>query len=162
LTDTSPNTEGSVSAPNLTTDGSQHSGWGSLVYLASPHGHPNPDVREWRFRQVCLAAAELIKADVMPFSPIAHSHPIANLANLHVSWEFWKTFDTAMILRCQELWVLQLPGIRESVGCLAEVEFARTLGTPVVWCAPEDLIPDYDPALAELIYQSGAVPKGVL
>ncbi|MDR0327893.1 MAG: DUF1937 family protein, partial [Planctomycetaceae bacterium] len=48
-----------------------------LLYLCCPYSHPNPTVREDRFRTACRASAILMKSDIVVFSPLSHSVPIA-------------------------------------------------------------------------------------
>jgi len=39
------------------------------------------------------------------FSPISHSHPIAQCCNMPKDWEFWQEFDKYFIEWCDEVWV---------------------------------------------------------
>ncbi len=48
-----------------------------MIYLASPYSHPDAVVREYRFRAACQAAASVMRSGQHVFSPIAHSHAIA-------------------------------------------------------------------------------------
>lgn len=110
-----------------------------LVYLASPYSHPDPAVREARFRAACAAAAHLMRAGVLVFSPIAHTHPIACAGGLPTGWEFWERYDRAVLAACGELAVLKLPGWTESKGIRAEIVIARELGSPVRYVEPADV-----------------------
>ncbi len=123
-----------------------------MIYLASAYSHPDPHVREWRFREACRAAANLLRAGITVFSPIAHSHPIAQFG-MPTSWEFWSQVDREYLARCDVLAVLTLPGWRESVGVQAEIGFARELGLPVEFVAPSELDAEdrAPPTLAELL-----------
>jgi nucleoside 2-deoxyribosyltransferase len=109
-----------------------------MIYLASPYSHRDVHVREWRFQQACRAAAALLRAGLTVFSPIAHSHPIAQ-HGMPMSWEFWSRMDREYLSRCDVLAVLTLPGWRESVGVQAEIALAQELGLPVVYVEPGDL-----------------------
>jgi nucleoside 2-deoxyribosyltransferase len=116
-----------------------------MIYLASPYTHSDVQVREWRFREACRAAAGLLRAGITVFSPIAHSHPIAAFG-MPTSWDFWSQVDRDYLSRCDALAVLTLPGWRESVGVQAEIGLAGQLGLPVVFVAPSDLdLEDRDP-----------------
>ena len=106
-----------------------------VVYLASPYSHPDPRVRQARFQAACRAAAALLSAGEIVFSPIAHSHPIA-AHGLPTDWEFWECADGELLRRCDELLVLMLPGWQESRGVQAEIAMARELGMPVRYLAP--------------------------
>lgn len=102
-----------------------------LIYLASPYSHPDAEMREDRFRRVCVATAALMREGVHVYSPIAASHPLATIAELPTDFAFWQSYDEAMISRCSEVWVLTLPGWSESVGVREEIAIARRHGIPV-------------------------------
>ena len=106
----------------------------NLVYLASPYSHPDPAVRQARYQAACRAAAWLIGQGHLVFSPIAHSHAIAQ-HGLPVDWGFWEEQDRRLLAACDELWVLMLDGWEDSRGVQAEVAIARKLGKPVGYLA---------------------------
>ncbi len=108
-----------------------------MIYLASPYSHPDPAVREQRFRAACRAAVALLRAGHLVFSPITHSHPLAQ-HGLPGNWQFWERYDREFLERCDEVVVLMLPGWKESVGVQAEIRIAGELGKPVRYLAPED------------------------
>ena len=99
-----------------------------LIYLASPYSHPDAAVRERRFREVAAAAGRMMRTGIFPFSPIAHTHPIAVECDLPKGWDFWERFDRAFIARCSELWVLTLDGWQDSKGVTAETAIAHDMG----------------------------------
>ncbi len=102
-----------------------------LAYLASPYSAPTDAEREARFHDVCVAAAILMNAGHHVLSPIAHSHPIAVHGLLPTEFAWWAEYDHALLDRCDELWVLTLPGWRESRGVTDEIAYARARGIPV-------------------------------
>ena len=106
-----------------------------MIYLASPYSHPDPAVRKQRFCTACRVTAELLRAGQLVFSPIAHSHGIAE-HNLPCTWSFWEPFDRWFLERCDELVVLMLDGWQESVGVQAEIQLAHALGKPVRYITP--------------------------
>lgn len=70
--------------------------------------------------------------DIMPFSPITHSHPLFVLRpETGADYRQWQAFDEFMIKVCEELWVLTLDGWRASAGVQAEIEYAKHLWKPV-------------------------------
>ena len=109
-----------------------------MVYLASPYSHPDANVRKRRFRAACQAAAHLMREGHLVFSPVAHTHPIAEFG-LPTEWAFWERQDRSLLERCDEVIVLTLDGWDESVGVLSEIQIARELGNPVRYLAPERL-----------------------
>jgi hypothetical protein len=101
------------------------------TYVAAPYSHPDPAVRELRFRQINAYCAAQMAAGVILYSPISHCHPIALAHALPTDWAFWERFDRAMIGCCQRLTVLTLDGWRESTGVQAEIKIALEMGIPV-------------------------------
>ncbi len=101
-----------------------------MIYLASPYSHPDPAVREERYRAACRATASLLRAGLIVFSPIAHSHALVE-HGLPTEWKFWEHIDRAYLERCDFLLVLMLEGWKASVGVQAEIGIARELGKAV-------------------------------
>ncbi len=107
-----------------------------LTYLASPYSHPDPAIREGRYRAACAVAAILSARGDLVFSPVAHGHGIGLSGRLPVAWEYWQRLDLRMLASCDSLTVLCVAGWRESVGVAAEIAFARELGLPVLLVDP--------------------------
>ena len=103
----------------------------NFTYLASPYTHPDPAVRETRFRQAAEAAAGLMLCGEVVFSPIAHSHPIDLNFDYPESGAFWKRQDEPFLMLCAKMIVLMLPGWEESKGVAHEIEVAKSRGIPV-------------------------------
>ena len=122
-----------------------------MIYLASPYSHPDSEVREQRFQEVCFAAARLLVAGYAVFSPIVHGHPLVG-CGLPIDWPFWERFDRDHLLRCDEVVVLMLDGWRESVGVAAEIQIAGELGKPVRYLAPDGT---GSPTLAHVAKEAG-------
>ena len=118
-----------------------------MIYLASPYSHPDPAVREERYRATCRATAALLRAGLLVISPIVHSHPLAVFA-LPTGWEFWERIDRAYLERCDLLVVLMLAGWRTSVGVRAEIRIAREIGLPVSYLEAGTLVANVPPTLA--------------
>ena len=101
-----------------------------LIYLASPYSHESEAIKEKRFELVCEYAAGLMKQGLFVYSPIAHTHPISRYG-LPGDWDFWESYDTLMISKCDEIKVLQIPGWQESKGVQAEIQLAKELNKPI-------------------------------
>lgn len=104
-----------------------------FVYLASPYSHPEAFVREQRFHDACKKAAQYLSKGVAVFSPIAHSHPIADyMAEAdRMSFNLWMKADLPLLKNADELHILCIDGWRSSRGVTREVQFAEQLGIPV-------------------------------
>jgi nucleoside 2-deoxyribosyltransferase len=104
-----------------------------LIYLASPYSHPDPVVVLERFHEVCRWSAALLADNINVISPIAHSHPISVASEGildPLNWEVWQKLDFTILDRCDQLWLCNMDGWRNSVGCKAEVQRARSQGKP--------------------------------
>jgi hypothetical protein len=101
-----------------------------LVYLASPYSHDDPAVMEKRFDQVCRHAAHLTRTGWVVYSPIAHTHPIAQ-HGLPTGWDFWEKYDREFLDRCSGMVVLRLDGWLASVGVRAEEGIMRAAGKQI-------------------------------
>jgi len=109
-----------------------------MIYLASPYSHPNPAVMKLRSDRVCQAAAQFMNQGDLIFAPIAHSHHVADYGCPR-EWKYWKVFDTEFLIFCNEMWVLMLPGWRESEGVTDEIRIMNALGKPVRYVVPDTL-----------------------
>jgi len=107
-----------------------------MKYLASPYTSKSFITRMQRYEAACKYAAMLMGQGVQVFSPIAHTHPIAEAGKLPRDWKFWATFDEWFISRCDELIVLKLPGWEESKGVQAEIKLAKKYQVPVRYVEP--------------------------
>src|SRR5687767_6421535 len=102
-----------------------------LIYLATPYNHPDPAIREERFKLACQAAATLMQDGIHLFCPIAHTHPIALAGDLPHGWEYWREYDRMMLDACAELWIVQMDGWDQSEGIKGEIEIAREQGKEI-------------------------------
>jgi hypothetical protein len=103
------------------------------VYLAPPYSHENPAVRELRFMRINEIAAMLMASGGHVYSPISHTHPIAEAGDLPQGWDFWEQYDRHFIEWCDSLYVYCADGWKESKGVNAEIQIARELGKPIVF-----------------------------
>ncbi|GFM34054.1 DUF1937 family protein [Desulfovibrio subterraneus] len=108
-----------------------------LVYLAAPYTHESERVRQARFLAVTEQAARGWEQGYGVYSPLTLTHEAAVRFGLPKDWAFWAAMCRATLERHHELWVLCLPGWRESVGVQAEIAIARALGLPVRYIEPE-------------------------
>lgn len=108
-----------------------------MIYLASPYSHPDPTVREERFRAICVVTAKLMRAGHHIYSPIAATHPVAVVGDLPKGFDYWGEYDRWFVSRVDAVWVLMLDGWKDSVGVTAEVQMARDLNIPVKYLTVE-------------------------
>ena len=102
-----------------------------LIYLAVPYSHEDKEVRHYRFEQANKAAGKLMSDGKKVFSPISHTHPIAEVCDLPKGWDYWSEFDKAYMSHCHKIIVLCLEGWTESKGIMAELQIAYEMGLEV-------------------------------
>jgi len=107
-----------------------------LVYLACPYTHPNHAIMVWRWNSVNKVAAKLMAEGRFIFSPISHTHPIAEEGELPRGWEYWEGYDRRMLKNCDRITVLRLEGWEKSKGVQAEIKIGEELGIPVDYIDP--------------------------
>ena len=116
-----------------------------MIYLASPYSDPDSAIREQRFEAACEATAVLMRQGQWTFSPIVNTH-VLTTHGMPLDSGFWEPYNRELLSRCSELWVLMLPGWRESVGVRREVAMAEEMKLSVVyWTGPDSLDPSVRP-----------------
>ena len=94
---------------------------GGYYYIATPYSL-FAGGREAAFRMSCRVTADLMRAGVPCFSPIAHSHPVAVHGGIEqTDLEFWLAVDRPMMDGAKGLIVVKAPGYLESRGVQAEI-----------------------------------------
>jgi hypothetical protein len=76
------------------------------------------------------------------FSPITESHMYQQYGDAGHKWDFWEKHDKLMLRKCDELWVLTLPGWEESVGVQAEIQYANQRKMPIKYIRVFDVLPE--------------------
>jgi hypothetical protein len=110
-----------------------------VVYLACPYTDPDPAVRKARFETATAAAADLIRAGHIVYSPITMTHPIdvvlAGASNTLGS-DYWVAFDEAFMEICSEMIVVQADGWERSSGVRREIAFFKERKRPIRFVDP--------------------------
>lgn len=104
----------------------------SYIYLASPYSHPDAAVRDARFKAACKKAAQYADKGIAVFSPIAHTHHMADFMDesKRMDFDLWMRLDLPILRMASELHVLSIEGWRASRGVTREIEYATQLGIP--------------------------------
>lgn len=101
-----------------------------IIYLASPYSDPDPLIRKTRFL-LAKQVVEMFVPEQPLFSPIVYAHELQTGRDTDAKTWLW--FNTSILRRCEEVWVLDIPGLANSRGCLQEIELAQTLNIFVRW-----------------------------
>lgn len=105
-----------------------------MIYVASPYTDKDPAVRAARYMTVYLWTMHQIKITGRSlFAPIAYTHPYALEYGMPFDAEFWYQFNLGFIRNCEEMWVLQMPGWKESKGVQGEILLADELNKPIIY-----------------------------
>ena len=108
-------------------------------YVGTPYSK-FPGGIDAAFKAACEVTGRLIVKGVPVFSPIAHSHPIAEHAGIDpMSHEIWLEADRPMMEAAYGMIVMMLPGFDTSYGVAHEVEYFQKAGKPVIWLDPNAL-----------------------
>lgn len=104
-----------------------------FIYLASPYSHQDASVREQRFWKACEKAAQYATKGIAVFSPIAHTHHMADFMpeEKRMDFDLWMKLDLPILKDASEIHVLCLDGWRSSRGVGREIEYANQLGIPI-------------------------------
>lgn len=115
-----------------------------LIYLATPYSKYVGGTHE-AFLGACLAAT-ILRArhnGTRFYSPIQESHPIAIDTDIdRLDANFWISFNRPIMDRCDELWIVEMPGWMESKGIAAEADIFAESGRPRWHVSWPDLILD--------------------
>jgi hypothetical protein len=107
-----------------------------LVYIASPYTYKGIGIRlckrkimqKKRYEEVTRVAGLLEEKYPYAFIlPITMSHNTAKHMKVKNNGEFkyWARRDLTYINKCDELWVVTMPGWDESIGVIEEIKFAE-------------------------------------
>lgn len=107
-----------------------------MIYLASPYSSPVPAIELQRYVAARDFTAEAMLRGHILFSPIVYCFQFQQHYDLPGDAMFWKDLNRAMLLRCSEVWVLQLDGWQSSVGVRLEIDWANNLEKPVKMVEP--------------------------
>lgn len=107
-------------------------------FLASPHTHPDPAVREWRYEECCRAFAWLLTKGIWVYPAITCTHPtwVNHLSKMTADFRHWKGLNHAFVRGAVGVFVLRIDGWEQSRGVADEMAFAKELGKPVEFMWP--------------------------
>lgn len=123
-----------------------------LWYLASPYTNYDEDeevrrkIHDARFRQVSADAADLMRLGFVIFSPIAHTHPIAEYGHIeHGDHTIWLPADKVIHARCDGIIIDMIPGWQDSYGVDKELKWAMDEDKPIMYYRPKVILPELQP-----------------
>lgn len=115
-----------------------------LIYLATPYSKaypesPRHEALPHAHRGACIIAARMIARGFKVYSPIAHTHPIAEHGKLNpLDHDLWMNLDAALMDRSDVLVVVQMRGWNKSKGVKMEIDAFKSAGKPIFYLDPQD------------------------
>ena len=123
-------------------------------YLACPHWHDDPAIRQLRYEAAIQAHVNLTHAGFSILNPIAMSHDADKLArenNREITHDVWLRADYPLLFNCSGLIILQLPGWKSSKGIAWEIAGADELKKPIIFLPGDEYVKDWpEPGDTEL------------
>lgn len=108
----------------------------SFWYLATPYSK-YPEGLEAAFKVACVATADLIRAGVRVYSPIAHTHPIAHYGQMDPhDHGIWLPADAPFMQAARGLIVLKAESWEISYGIKEEIKEFAAAKKPIVYMEP--------------------------
>jgi hypothetical protein len=113
-----------------------------MIYLAIPYGHPDPDIKKYRFDVANIIAKEMISKGCLVFSPISMSHAIecAEIVTGEITHAAWMEIDLYILSKCSELYVVTIDGWDVSKGVRMEMQFAMANNIPIKYVSKYGVI----------------------
>ena len=104
------------------------------IYLASPYSDAtDPAIMQERFEIACEVAARLMAMGYTVFSPIAHSHPIAQHIGNPTDGEFGLKQDKPHFDNSRYLGILTWEGWKDSNGMSKEFIWIIHVRKPIIY-----------------------------
>lgn len=108
----------------------------SFWYLGAPYSK-YPDGRAAAFREICRVTAKFATSGIAAYSPIAHTHPIAEHGGVDpLDHRIWLPFDQPMMEAAKGLVVVMMPSWESSYGLEFEIAYFKKAGKPVRYLDP--------------------------
>ena len=112
---------------------------GGYAYLGSPYSL-FADGLHAAFTRACLLTGKLLRNGIPTFSPIAHSHPVAQICKIDpLDYELWIPADMPLVRNAALMLVADLDGWDTSWGVEVEIAAFKDAGKPVLLIHPETL-----------------------
>lgn len=105
-------------------------------YVATPYTR-YPHGVDAAYRMACLEAANLLRLGLPVFSPIAHTHGIAEAGALQDEpLDYWLDVDGPFLRLAHGLIVVRADGWRDSAGVAREIAWFDACDKPVCYVDP--------------------------
>ena len=103
----------------------------SFIYIASPYTHKLQEVVDRRFKAAEDFTAMCLMKGMHVYSPIVHCHELAAKYDLPHDFDYWGSYNRAMLCKASKMIVMRIDGWECSKGVQSEIEFAKQCGIEV-------------------------------
>lgn len=110
---------------------------GKVVFVSFPYSHQSKDITQWRMRMFRKYAGQLLTQGIHVVSPMSMLDVVTSTGK-DVNWNTWQAYCESILLKCDELWILDLPGWDKSDGVQGEIKFAKAHRIPVSLVVTEE------------------------
>ena len=110
-----------------------------MIYIACPYTHPSAITRAERSRKAGKAMLTLAEQGILAISPTFYGHNLEEKFRITIPYDYWMQWSFDLMSKCSSLYVVTIPGWRESAGVRRECELADQLGVPITgYCSTAD------------------------
>lgn len=103
-----------------------------FVYLGTPYSRYSAG-RHAAAYDAARHAAYLVRMGIIVFSPIVHSHHVAEIGHIDpLSYEIWMAQNEPFMSAAIAMIAVKLDGWRDSKGMAMEAEFFQRAGKPII------------------------------
>ena len=111
----------------------------SYWYLATPYTK-YPWGLDAAFTRACGVAAKFLDEGIPIYSPIAHSHSIADFTKAaKTDSSYWVRFHHEMMVAARGLIVAKMDGWDVSDGVKDEITYFLSQGKPIIYADPDNI-----------------------
>lgn len=106
-----------------------------MIYVACPYSSPDLSTRNWRYQRAKAALFSLWDQQIPAVCPVVLGHEYEQRQRCgmkNLPHGFWMMISRQTLIGCTQLYLLTLPGWRESAGVREEVMLAHKLDRPVI------------------------------
>ena len=117
----------------------------SVYSLEAKTEEPQDVAIRWaRYYYTLERVAVMLKEGVMAYSPIVHSHVMAESFNMPKEYSHYQKLDRHFIDLSDGIFVLKMPGWERSEGIQDEIAYATETGKPITYLDCEDYEEELD------------------
>jgi len=104
-----------------------------MIYLAAPYNDKEPSMVNYRMIKVYDTIHDLMLSNKHVTSPLLMHEVVRRFSDMPTDYTYWESYCLDILSRCDELYVLMLPGWKESKGVTSEINYCIAREVPIVY-----------------------------